>query len=264
MTTSPELDPPPADAAPADTPTPADTRLRLAGTQNVRDVGGLRAEGGRIRHRTLLRADALHQLDDAGRAVLADIGVRTVIDLREQIECDTAPDALDGLDVRYVHQPIFAERWDRRPRSLTDVYEMKIERCGANLTAAVRLLAQPGALPAIVHCTGGKDRTGLVVALTLSTLGVSDHDIAEEYALTSRHLDITKLHNVRTMQAAQRTDPALLPELAKSPPELMLHILDILHTNHGGAAAYLRTHGATDEDFAALRVGLVEPTDEKV
>ena len=73
-----------------------DRRIALPGTLNLRDLGGYPAAGGgTVRWRTLLRSDALHRLDDAGRAVLAGLGLRTVIDLRTDEEVKAAPSALD-------------------------------------------------------------------------------------------------------------------------------------------------------------------------
>ena len=48
-----------------------------------------------------------------------------------------------------------------------------------------RILAQPGALPAVFHCAAGKDRTGILAGLLLSSLGVSDDDVVADYALTA-------------------------------------------------------------------------------
>ena len=82
--------------------TAATTRaLPLPGTYNVRDAGGYRTDdGGTVRRGLLIRADGLAGLDDAGRAQLAELGVRTVIDLREGAELEVAPDALGDLPVR--------------------------------------------------------------------------------------------------------------------------------------------------------------------
>src|SRR5260370_11311933 len=83
-------------------------RIALPGTLNLRDLGGYpTSDGGTVRWRTLLRSDALHRLDDTGRAALAGIGLRTVVDLRTDEEAAQAPSALDRTGARAFRVPPF-------------------------------------------------------------------------------------------------------------------------------------------------------------
>ena len=50
------------------------------------------------------------------------------------------------------------------------------------------LLTQPAVLPVLVHCAGGRDRTGVTVALIQAAIGVRVEDIADDYALSSQLL----------------------------------------------------------------------------
>lgn len=68
---------------------------------------------------------------------------------------------------------------------IDDLYRRIVDHRGVHLTGAVRALAAPGALPAVVHCSAGRDRTGLVAALVLSVVGVPYDEIAEDYARTA-------------------------------------------------------------------------------
>ncbi len=97
--------------------------ISLAGTLNARDLGGYPTkDGGTVRWRTLLRSDALHRLDDAGRAALAGFGLRTVVDLRTDEEVRSAPSALDGTGARIFHVPLFrAEALGTLPPELAAV-----------------------------------------------------------------------------------------------------------------------------------------------
>ena len=70
------------------------------------------------------------------------------------------------------------------PPGLPPVYQYLIEERGDQLGRAVSALAAPGALPALVHCAAGKDRTGIVIGLVLAVLGVPDDIIAAEDMLT--------------------------------------------------------------------------------
>src|SRR5262245_32379872 len=92
-----------------DNPADADRVLRVPGALNLRDVGGYpAADGRRVRRRTLLRSAAMHGLGDEARAALAQIPVRTVLDLREDTEVAREPNALDGLPITTVRNPLYS------------------------------------------------------------------------------------------------------------------------------------------------------------
>jgi protein-tyrosine phosphatase len=163
--------------------TPAATAARhlpLAGTYNVRDVGGYRtADGGTIRWRTLLRADSLHRLDAEGRATLRAYGLGTVLDLRRPSESELAPNPFappagdgdrtsqhgaeggqDGARVAYVSLPLAADpaRSGAAPRELLPLdvaYRRMLDERQSVVAGALRRLARPDAFPVMVHCTAG-------------------------------------------------------------------------------------------------------------
>src|SRR5260370_37767671 len=114
-------------------PTPADEvglagenarRIALPGTLNLRDLGGYpTSDGGTVRWRTLLRSDALHRLDDTGRAALAGFGLRTVVGLRTHEEAEYAPSGLDGTGAPALHVALFRAQPIRTlPPQLSAVY----------------------------------------------------------------------------------------------------------------------------------------------
>jgi protein-tyrosine phosphatase len=116
--------------------------------------------------------------------------------------------------------------------------------------------APPGAV--LVHCAGGKDRTGAIVAVVLSFLGVGDDEIADDYALTSLSLDpiITEWLDSQSSDPAERER---LRALAMPSREAMLQTLAHHRERYGSAEAYLRGGGVTDEQLARLRGRLLEP-----
>src|SRR5258708_15189847 len=193
-------------------PTPADEvgvadenggRIALPGTLNLRDLGGYpTSDGGTVRWRTLLRSDALHRLDDAGRAGVAGIGLRTVVDLRTDEEAAQAPSALDGTGARVFRVPLFrAEDLGDLPPALAAIYRHMIDDRGAAIAEAVGRLSPGGALPGLIHCSAGKDGTGLVVALVLELIGVPDEIIAADYALSAGNLDADAAQVMSPIQA---------------------------------------------------------------
>ncbi|WP_432824874.1 tyrosine-protein phosphatase [Dactylosporangium sp. CA-092794] len=227
---------------------------------NFRDLGGYPAAGGRTtRWRRLFRSDSLSRIDPADAGSFTALGVRTVIDLRRprEIERDGRIHAFDGL--RYHHlNPIHAE-WDDATdhdepsdeRWLANRYLDLAEHGHAAISAAVEVIADADNAPVVVHCVAGKDRTGVVSAVTLAALGVPDPVIAADYALTSA--------------ATERTTAylrALNPEIAKmpqrwllSPADAMLLFLADLRSRHGSVRGYL---GLPDAVLTRLEAHLLE------
>jgi protein-tyrosine phosphatase len=152
-----------------------------------RDLGGLRTRDGRVvRAGALVRARSLDALDDAGWAALRALGVRTLIDLRNDDERAAAPCPpgiaclhmpLDGVEDRE-----FWDEWAADWRFGTPVYyaphlALLPERIGAVIEAIAR--ARPGGV--LFHCMGGRDRTGMIAMLVLALVGVEPEDIAADY-----------------------------------------------------------------------------------
>src|SRR3984885_10870882 len=227
-----------------------DRWIALPGTLNLRDVGGYpAADGGAVRWRTLLRSDALHRLDDIRRATLA------VIDLRTDTEVEIAPTALDGAGVATVRVPLFsADEIGRLPPDLAAVYRYMIDDCGAAVAEAIGRLAVPGALRGRVHCTMGKDRTGLVTALILEVIGVPDEVIAADYALShASSLAPDTARRIARIQAVGSVGRWLDLGALGSPPKVIHTALAHVRARSGTVADYLLANGLTRGDLARLR-----------
>jgi protein-tyrosine phosphatase len=170
--------------------------LDWEGCFNVRDLGGLRTRSGRpIRRGAVVRADTVEGLTGAGWDAAWRHGVRTVIDLRNDDErgIDAAPRP-EGIET--VHLPLdaidddeFWRDWRDGPQYATPMYypahlERFPERSSAVLSAVTR--AVPGGV--VVHCHGGRDRTGQIVMLLLALAGVAPTAIAADYARSTERL----------------------------------------------------------------------------
>jgi protein-tyrosine phosphatase len=233
-------------------------RIALPGTLNLRDLGGYpTSDGGTVRWRTLLRSDALHRLDDTGRAALVGFGLRTVIDLRTDEEASCAPSALDGTGARVFHVPLFrAEAIGTLPPELAAVYRHMIDDRGAAIAEAVGRLSVGGALPGLIHCSAGKDRTGLVAALVLEVIGVPDEIIAVDYAMSAENLDADMAQVMSRIQAISGGQGLDLGVLG-SPPELILEALARVRDQAGSVAGYLIRNGLPRPAIESLRSALV-------
>jgi protein-tyrosine phosphatase len=163
------------------------------GCFNARDLGGLPAVGGMVTRRgALVRADALDGLTAAGWRALQAHGVRTVVDLRDDAE-RRAVAAPRPPDVATVRAPLgrlpeaeVRARWGDDPVFATPLYYTEyLDRLPTTLAAVVAAVARARPGGVVVHCTGGRDRTGLVAMTLLALVGVAADDIVADYALSA-------------------------------------------------------------------------------
>lgn len=220
--------------------------LRLAGTRNLRDIGGYPARSGRTtRWRTILRTDALDQLPDSSRAQLVELGIRQVIDLRWPAELANWPSVFAASPaVRYLNVPLF----DNPPTlvgGLRDLYRRMLDERSAELAIVVRTLLAHDGLPAILGCAGGIDRTGVTVALLLSAVGVPADVVTADYAMSAACF---ATDGAGAGLADWRAGTVAVDCL----PEYMLATLEYLENEHGGAVRLLGRHGIGPAEVGRL------------
>ena len=243
------------------------------GCLNVRDLGGLpTADGGQTRFGAVVRADSVSQLSDDGWRALLDYGVRTVIDLRGDHEREE--DAPADVPIEVVHVPFMEasdEEWEEIAGELDaankatpddaiatrEAYLIFLERFRRNVAASIRAVANAPKGGVVIHCVGGKDRTGLLAAFLLHLAGVADEDVAADYALSEERL----LPRHAAWFEAAETDAELerLRRIAKTPAASMLGVLEELERRHGSIEGYLREAGSTDEELGRVRRRLAGP-----
>ena len=254
------------------------TWIDLEGAVNVRDVGGLPTVDGRsTRSGVLLRADNLQGLTPADvRRLTEDLGVRTVLDLRTSREVEEeGPGPLRATEVVHHHVSLIPEpagesreheieravphRRDRAgatPTDMTGYYVGYLEDAPQGLAGALRLLADAGTGPAVVHCAAGKDRTGVVVALALSLAGVRREEVVADYARSAERIDgvLARLRATRTYgpSLADTSADAIRPE-----PGSMERFLDHVDREYGGPHGLAMALGVDEETVARLAARLV-------
>ncbi|WP_431878503.1 tyrosine-protein phosphatase [Micromonospora marina] len=231
---------------------------------NFRDVGGYTARDGRtVRRGRLYRSDSLHRIDDTDRAAFTALGIRTVIDLRRpsEVERDGRVPDYDGLTYRHIHPEHAdwgANRFDSSSvslaRYLADRYADLARTGTAGLAEAVGLIADSANAPVVVHCVAGKDRTGIVCALTLTVLGVPDEDVVADYALSTAASQRFAAWVRATLPDAEEPPPPFL----ESPAEAMELFLAELRTGYGSIEGYLTHAGVTEAQLESLRTHLLD------
>ena len=255
-------------------------RLELQGTRNTRDIGGYRTvDSATVRRGVVFRSDGLDHLTGADTDLLLGAGVRAILDFRSAPEAArpgamTERFAAAGVTMRNL--PLFDEA-DARSlfqtpletgvHPLEPYYRSILVRHAANVRTALEVLAEPANRPAIVHCSAGKDRTGVIVALLLSLAGVPASTICEDYARTGVYLDAAWVETRRD-DAARWGIPWDRYVLAyESPPDVMATTLQFVASEFAavGSSApsvvsgYLASIGVAEETAETLRDALRAP-----
>jgi len=240
------------------------------GCLNVRELGGLpTADGGETRRGAVVRADSVRQLSDDGWRALVDHRVRLVVDLRGDHEREEDPPA--ELPVEVVHVPFMEAsdaEWEEiageldaataaAPDDATatrDAYLIFLERFRDNVAASLRAVANAPEGGVVIHCVGGKDRTGLLTAFLLHLAGVDEETIAQDYALSEERLRAR--HEAWFEAAESEEELQRLRRIAQTPSESMLGVFAELKRRYGGVEEYLREAGASDEELELARARL--------
>ncbi len=246
--------------------------IPFEGCFNFRDLGGYRTQDGRsVRWRRLFRsADFIWSTEaDVARA-RNDLGLVTIIDLRGPLSIDrlrVGPMAEPPM--RYHNVPVIqldaqgsAERkMQTDGMSVGELYiwDLKQQAYGRGIANVVGLLAEPNSLPAVFHCYAGKDRTGVVAAVVLALLGVSEEDIVQDYVLTNNY-EVDRL-------TRQGTDPKAVrfieefgggaADRSVVHPESMQQLLTWISAQYGSMRGYAEAQGVKPSVLKGLEDALL-------
>ena len=236
--------------------------VALEAVHNFRDLGGYKTSDGRTtRWRTLFRADGLYRLTPGDVALLSPLGLRTVIDLRSATELDERGRfPVEAHPVVFHHLPIIDATWagldpqqyERDEDFLIWAYQEMLTAGAPRFALAFDALAEADALPAVFHCAAGKDRTGLLAALLLGSLGVSHDDIVADYTLTVEGMARFRVWADREWPEWAERMAAMPKAFSAALPDAMRHIVDELSAEHGSIRNYVQSIGVTDATLATL------------
>ena len=235
--------------------------IPLDGAANVRDLGGYPVgRDGVIRSREIFRGDSPHRLTRSDVERLRAAGIRTRIDLRRDEELIRFGSGPIGQVVAItMHAPLRPTLADpgSGSQSLGELYRRYLLESPYELASALRFLADPLQRPALFHCYAGKDRTGVLTALLLSVLGVTDEVIVADYAKTTLVRDAFLALAGEELGISREGElTADSPALAAD-PETMAATLDWLKMTFGSAQSYLEGAGLSSEIIGRLRADLV-------
>lgn len=242
-----------------------DRRIELDGCVNFRDLGGYPTrDGRRLRWRLLFRSDALHALSDADvRRLRDELSLRDVVDLRSSFELgNEGRGLLEHEPIGFHHTPLFdgntrsADARASMSMSLGVRYLGMMELAQEKIASVIRILALSEG-GAVYHCAAGKDRTGVISAVLLGALGVSDELIVADYALSAERIDaiIDRVMNMKGYGDTLKDMPA---DTLHAKPESMEEVLSGVADRYGSMTDYLREGGVDDAVLDALRLKCLE------
>ena len=234
-------------------------RIPFEAIDNFRDFGNYAAGDRRLKSGLLYRSAHHGKASDADLQKLADMGLAVVVDLRRTNEREKEPSRRwAGCDVQVIENDIgqdTADEWatfiqtsDLTAASfrayMVDYYDkLPFQRRHIDLyTRYFRALAETdGAV--LVHCAAGKDRTGILCALTHHVAGVNDDDIVEDYLLTNDPERLEKRlpmirEVVKEQTGREASDEALMTAM-RVEAEYMAKAFEVMRAAHGSLDGYL-------------------------
>ena len=244
------------------------TALDWEGCLNVRDLGGLpTADGRTTTHGAVIRSDNVGDLTEQGWRSLAEHGVVRIVDLRWAVE--RVGESPPPVDVEVVQVPLLGDSLDEgyltelnasldASDDVADHYAWSyvdfLERFRDRFGLALGAIAEVDGT-VVVHCAGGKDRTGLISALLLRLAGVDRIVIAADYALSEDNLAPNGPAWIDDVD--DELERGRRRKLMRTPAEAMLQTLDELERRYGAVDEYLRHAGLDDGQIDQLRDRLV-------
>jgi len=229
-------------------------RLPLEGASNFRDLGGYRTSDGQyVRWGLVYRSNHLANLTAKDYEYLKSLGIRLVCDVRTERERQRSPTRWMGPPPEFLTTPIESGAYNRYVIDDAPQYGVILRRLAS------------GDLPAVEHCSGGKDRTGVFSALLLTALGVprdvviQDYLLTTEYVLSAGSIEKTTADLQWLLKLPQRPDAAFVKARMTTQPETLQAAFSAIDQAYGSFPNYLQHGlGISDSDLARLRQRLLE------
>jgi len=249
----------------------AERFLPVPNSLNFRDIGGYHTENGRfVRWGQVYRSGTLAHLQTADFAFLQGLGIRLIFDLRSSHESAQAPDRLpENGGIQHLLRPLSSAgtRWERirvfyqYRRRLGDLLlrlyqESFIDDNAHHIGDMLTRLADPANRPALLHCSAGKDRTGITIALLLAVLGVPEDTIVADYTLSN--LAYSQIITVMAGEIKQArwagVSPAHMQPLLLAPAQQLRQTFAYIRSRYGSIEQYLTgAAGVSADSLNTLR-----------
>ena len=228
--------------------------LEFEGIRNFRDLGGYPTfDGKSIKWGIVYRSGGFSEATNEDLRKLSALRIRTVFDLRGAEDSLKQPDRLpDKSGIRKIHLPMttpamyaWFQNWRLARRSdrsaidgfilMTKIYKSMAEDCAAQVKSVIDNLLDPDNIPAVFHCSAGKDRAGFVAAILLAALGVPYSEILKDYLLSNPSID----EWFRGLFDGH-PNASMLRKFVEARAEFLEMAYQVLALNHGSIEAYIK------------------------
>jgi len=251
--------------------------------QNMRDVGGyLTADGQhRVKRKCVYRSACFAEATESDLKKLDELGLKAVWDLRLDHERAKEPNKFPGAGSVVVNRCVLEAgmtKWEvflhivgvlnatffnrHLLRDGLKGHYVSLVRVGASQTRDFfNSLARAGATPLVIHCSAGKDRTGIMCALLLALLGVPDDVIAYDYSLSNHSSEYIMewLSKTRSLSKFGIPDSDFRGGFVSDPANIK-HVLTDIRSRHGTIDAFFAKEvGLPLGILAQVRAALLEP-----
>ena len=258
--------------------------VKLEGAGNFRDFGGYPTmHGGQVKRGMLFRANRLSELTARDIATLDRTGIAAVFDLRSPREREADPTAWRGAHLafhswppghkrRLVDMALEYPRTQAGARQLMLDFYFELPRTLGHAFGGILREIASGAVPCVMHCSAGKDRTGMAAALVLSALGVPRDCVLDDYAMTAR-ISANEDDMARSLftgrdggekaQGKMREvfPPEAIAMMRSARPEFLESAFAGIDRDYGSLETYYRDIGVDNAMREQLVELLVEPED---
>lgn len=234
--------------------------ILLEKAYNFREIGGIdTGNGSRMKKGILYRSDELSQLTKNDRKIFDGLNIKTVIDLRgvqeRKKKVDRIPDDLNVLNIPIDHRNQDLKQMQfflfLIQKSKDFDFEEYIKghyfgtafECTAQIKTILTLLSDEKNLPALIHCTVGKDRTGFTSALLQLLAGVPRDVVLDEYMATNKYIGVRIKQIVRMIRILSlfRASIEQIQPMLEVRPAYLNNVLDEIFRRCGSIENYLLT-----------------------
>ena len=244
-----------------------DRHFPFEGCFNFRDIGGYPTkEGKKIKKGIYFRTGRQDRMSNKDLSKLKNLQISTQIDLRKPEEIlDQGKGPLEQMGAEYFNIPIIPDGGsDHLSRLVGDTgisgkrYLGYLEFGPEPWLKIFEILAYKDSLPLVLHCTAGKDRTGVSTAFLLSILGVNRNVIEADYLLTN--LDTERQANFieSTVGYPDGYNRERMISAAGVPQDAMKVFLDGVESKWGSVVGYLQEIGVTNEQMDMIKKNFLE------
>jgi len=237
------------------------------GCFNFRDIGGYPTkEGKKIKKGIYFRTGRQDRMSEKDLAELKDLKISTQIDLRKPEEIlDQGKGPLENMGADYINIPIIPDGGsDQLSRLVGDTgisgkrYLGYLEFGPESWLKIFEILANKDSLPVVLHCTAGKDRTGVSTAFLLSVLGVDRDLIEADYKLTNLDTERQADFIENSGGFPEGVDREAMILAAGVPEDAMTVFLDGVESRWGSVLGYLEEIGITKNQMNVIRDNFLE------